>query len=264
METLLLIKDGIDRTNVTRNRLYQAIDDHHKLYPKVREASEAAWEIWHKIGRTPPKGWSSKVLREWQKEYMQLKAQLNIADTACQGMHQTFNNFVRQIYAKTLGKGQFGHSGKPATKPAKPSKSELREAYMLANRALHTQRAKFFKLEPQEKRFKLVATAKELAKLVSARDKAHYNVIRASSLKFSHEARALLEWKNPTGGIHALLIQSFKTSHLCQPLQLPFQLLWPPDPVAIQPQKSKSHSPAAKNQPPVEGSFLGDFLGLNF
>ena len=101
METLLLIKDGIDRTNVTRNRLYQAIDDHHKLYPKVREASEAAWEIWHKIGRTPPKGWSPKVLTEWQKEYMQLKAQLNIADTACQGMHQTFNNFVRQIYRQS-------------------------------------------------------------------------------------------------------------------------------------------------------------------
>ena len=117
---------------------------------------------------------------------------------------------------------------------------ELAEAYGMATRAIQTNRTSFLTLKPQNQRTQLVATTKELAKLVSAKDKAHYNVIRASSPKFSHEARALLEWKNPTGGIHVLLIQSFKTSHLCQPLQLPFQLLWPPDPVAIQPQTTKS------------------------
>ena len=131
--------------------------------------------------------------------------------------------------ALNLGPGQFGHSGKPAAKPAKLSKIELRETYMLANRAIHTQRAKFFKLKPQEKKIKLITFAKTLAKLVSAKNRAHKKLIKASRPKFSHEARILLKWRNPTGGNHALLKQKFIVSQRCQPLQLPFQLLWPPD-----------------------------------
>ena len=104
-----------------------------------------------------------------------------------------------------LGPGQFGHSGKPASKPVKPSRMQLREAYMLTNRAIHAQRIKFFKLDPQEKRYNLVTVAKTLAELLNDKNRAHKKLIRASRPKFSPETKSLLEWKSPAGGIHCRL-----------------------------------------------------------
>ena len=49
-------------------------------------------------------------------------------------------------------------SQKRAIKPAKPSEMELKEAYILAIRAVHIHRAKFFQLEAQAKRDQLVAS----------------------------------------------------------------------------------------------------------
>ena len=72
-----------------------------------------------------------------------------------------------------LGPGQFSQSGKPASKPVKPSRMQLREAYMLTNRAIHAQRIKFFKLDPQEKRYNLVTVAKTLAELLNDKNRAH-------------------------------------------------------------------------------------------
>ena len=147
---------------------------------------------------------------------------------------------LNQSPATTLGQGQFGHSGKPATKPAKPSRMELREAYILANRAIHAHRANFFKLKPQDKRIKLVTTAKTLAKLKYTKVKAYNRLMKASSTKLIQEKKLLFNWKTPAGGLHtllqaAVLKHEFKMSsqNKSQLLQLPFQLLWPPDCHAI-------------------------------
>ena len=131
--------------------------------------------------------------------------------------------------ALTLGPGQFGHSGKPAAKPSKPSRMQLREAYMLTIRAIHAKRADFFSLKAQDKKATLITTAKTLAKLVSAKSKAHHRLIKASRPKFSQEAKILLNWKTPARGSQVFPMQNVKVSQLYQPLQLPFQLLWPPD-----------------------------------
>ena len=114
---------------------------------------------------------------------------------------------------------------------------------MLANRAIYNHRTKFFKLDPQEKRCKLIIAAKTLAKLAAVKNRAHYKLVRASKPKATPETKSLLKWKNPAGGSQALLMQSFKMSQLCQPLQLPFQLLWPPDPIS------------AESQPPEKQQF---------
>ena len=103
---------------------------------------------------------------------------------------------------------------------------------------------------PQEKKAKVLTAAKTLAKLVSAKNRAHKKLVKASSPEFSQETRALLNWKNPTGGSHALLKQNFKMSQLCQPLQLPFQLLWPPDPIN-QPPAASQFQIVAQRQPPL-------------
>ena len=57
---------------------------------------------------------------------------------------------------------------------------ELAEAYSMATKAIHTHRTSFLTLKPQSQRTHLVATAKELAKLVSAKDKAYYRLNRAN------------------------------------------------------------------------------------
>ena len=144
-------------------------------------------------------------------------------------MCQTIDNYENQLEAKTLGEGQFGHSGKPGPKRAKQSIIDISEAYMLVNRAIRNHRTGFFKLKPQERKYSLVTVAKTLAKLQNDKNRAHKKLVKALSPKFSQETRALLRWKTPAGGIHALIEQRFKVSNLCQPLQLPFQLLWPPD-----------------------------------
>ena len=71
METLLLMNDELNQAKVVLNRLFQACDNHHKLYPRVEEASEAEWEIWLKIGRSPPKNWSPSVITEWREKGVQ-------------------------------------------------------------------------------------------------------------------------------------------------------------------------------------------------
>ena len=331
------MKDAMDIAYDMIGRITQDVADHQKLYFKVEEASNAAWRIWPKVGRVPPKGWSPRVFTEWRDEDIQLQRQLDIAYAAHQVICQAVKDYVHQQQAKhaqatTLGKGKFGHPGKPATKPAKPSKMELREAsilakqpvmakiqtakpaavqlsllwnpktksyqrnfqvkkhakshvsnqsqattlgqgqfghsgkpapksvkpsrmelreaYILANRAIHAHRANFFKLKPQEKRVKLVATAKTLATLKSAKVKAYNRLMKASSTKLIQEKKLLFNWKTPAGGLHTLIKTSvmeyiFKTaSQSCPPhkgsqaLQLPFQLLWPPDPAASQPPSS--------------------------
>ena len=210
--------DELNQAKVVLNRLFQACDNHYNLYPKVEEASEAEWEIWLKIGQTPPKDWSPRVITEWRGKGVQLKAQLNTAHTAWQDICQTINNYESQLEAKTLGEGQFGHSGKPGPKPAKPSIIDLSEAYILANRAIHNHRAKFFNLNPQEKKIKLITVAKTLAKLQFDKNRAHHKLAKASRQKFSHKTKILLKWETPAGGIHVLLKQKCKISHWCPPL----------------------------------------------
>ena len=94
---------------------------------------------------------------------------------------------------------------------------ELGEAYILANRAIHAHRANFFKLKPQEKRVKLVVTAKTLATLKSAKVKAYNRLMKASSPKLIQDCKFLSNWKTPAGGLHTLLQTSvmeysFKTA----------------------------------------------------
>ena len=121
---------------------------------------------------------------------------------------------------------------------------KLAEAYSMTARAIHTHRTRFFTLKPQDQRSRLITTAKELAKLVFDKNRAHHKLVRASKHKFSPENKSLIETQN------------CKVSHSCPPLQLPFQLLWPPDPVP-QPSThplnvgfhSQSKPPAAKRQP---------------
>ena len=58
---------------------------------------------------------------------------------------------------------------------------ELAEAYSTATRAIHTHRTSFLTLKPQSQRTHLVATAKELAKLVSAKNRAYYRLNSATA-----------------------------------------------------------------------------------
>ena len=147
MEACLLMNDGLNQANATLEKLCQAFDKHQELYPRVEEASATAWEIWHSRN-------------EWKEMGMQLQAQIRTAFATCQRMHLAFNNYVqKQLQPLTLGPGQFGHPGKPSPKPAKQSVNDLSEAYMLANRAIYNHRTKFFKLDPQEKRCKLITAA---------------------------------------------------------------------------------------------------------
>ena len=104
----------------------------------------------------------------------------------------------------------------------------------MAIRAIHTHRNKFLTLTTQEKRDKLVTIARTLATLKSKKVKAHNRLMKASAPKLIQECKLLLTWKTPAGGLHTLLqasvmAQGFKVSQPCQPLQLPFQLLLPPD-----------------------------------
>ena len=218
----------------------QAYAAHDNAYPKVEEASEVAWQLWPKIGRAAPEGWQPKVMTDYLNKAKLLCQAIKEADHAMKDAFQTLTQQLAELDKAssklTLGPGQFGHSGEPSPKPATPSVVDLSEAYILANRAIHTHRAKFFKLNLQEKKIKLITVAKTLAKLQSDKNRAHHKLVKASRPKFSPETKSLLKWKNPAGGIHALIVQGFKVSQLCQPLQLPFQLLWPPDPVAIQSQ----------------------------
>ena len=96
-------------------------------------------------------------------------------------------------------------------------------------RAVHVHRSNFFRLKTQEKRAMLVTTAKTLAKLKAASNRAHSELTKASAPKLIQECKSLSNWKTPAGGMHPLFVQDFKVSQLCQPLQLPFQLLLPPD-----------------------------------
>ena len=121
---------------------------------------------------------------------------------------------------------------------------------MLTIRAVHVNRADFFSLKAKDKKATLITAAKTLAKLQSDKNRAHKKLVKASSPEFSQETKALLKWKNPTGGSHALLKQNFKMSQLCQPLQLPFQLLWPPDPIN-QPPAASQFQIVAQRQPPL-------------
>ena len=120
-------------------RIRQDVADHQKLHLKVEEASNAAWRIWPKVGRVPPKGWSPIIFTDWRNEDIRLQRQLDTAYAAYQVICRAIKDYARQQQAKhaqttTLGKGQFGHSGKPRTKPAKPANIELREANLLAER----------------------------------------------------------------------------------------------------------------------------------
>ena len=241
MEDFLRMNDAKSISFDIMGWIKQDLADHHKLYSKVKEASDAAWRIWPKVGRSPPKGWSPRVLTEWTEEYSRLTRKLETAHAAHYIICNAIEAYVQQQAKHALGQGQFGHSGKPATKPAKPSKMELGEAYILATRAIHTHRASFLKLKPQEKRIKLVATAKTLATLKATKVRAYNRLRKISAPKLTQECKFLSNWKTPAGGLHTLLQTSvmeysFKTaSQSCPPhkgsqaLQLPFQLLWPPD-----------------------------------
>ena len=209
----------------------QDLADHHKLYSKVKEASDAAWRVWPKIDQSPLKGWSPRVLTEFTEEYSWLTRKFETAHAAHYIICNAIEAYVQQQVKHALGQGQFGHSGKPATKPAKPSKMVLREAYILADRAIHTHRSNFFKLKPQDKRIKLVTTAKTLAKLKYTKVKAYNRLMKASAPKLNQECKFLSNWKTPAGGLHALLQAAvlkheFKMSsqNKSQLLQLPFQL----------------------------------------
>ena len=139
METCLLMNDGVNQANAALERVCQAFDKHQKLYPRVEEASATAWEIWHSRN-------------EWKEMGMQLQAQIRTAFATCQGMHLAFNNYVqKQLQPLTLGPGQFGHPGKPSPKPAKQSISDLTEAYMLANRAIHNHRVGYIRPNPDDR-----------------------------------------------------------------------------------------------------------------
>ena len=67
---------------------------------------------------------------------------------------------------------------------------ELAEAYSMATKAIHAHRTSFLKSKPQSQRTQLVATAKELAKLVSSKDKARIQIL--NGVRFSNGPD--LEW----------------------------------------------------------------------
>ena len=123
---------------------------------------------------------------------------------------------------------------------------ELAEAYCRATKAIHTHRTSFLALKPQNQRTQLIATAKELAKLVSAKDKAHYRLNRATAPNcppFADKSRPPFAVKSQPPKVKqppaAKRQPPNVAPHLSQPLQLPFQLLWPPD-----------SNPQPRDQPP--------------
>ena len=125
-------------TFIMAQRANQAVFAHDDTYPEVKKASEDAWQLWPKIGRKAPEGWQPKVMTKYLNKESLLCQEWKEAVIASNDTFQTLSQSLAEMSETSLalGKGQFGHSGKPRSKPTKPSRIELREADRLAKQPI--------------------------------------------------------------------------------------------------------------------------------
>ena len=134
IEATVLLADQLVILKAVLDKAGEALAAHNKTHPQVQEQSAIAIRLWKKIGRTPPEGWWPKAWVVHQAKREVLLQEFEAANTAVLNQYGILMAQVKQQtkHEQALGPGKFGHSGKPVTKPAKPSAMELREANLLA------------------------------------------------------------------------------------------------------------------------------------